>query len=393
MKAVRLLMRCMIVLWAASPLLVRAQENVYDLKAGYYHFDKILPSQLDQRMPHKGKFVDGLGWKDEAGQHALFLCYDAKPQENSRDIYLYQYCEVGGSVQLVWDIQDFGGALCEMTFVDNSLQIIDLDQDGIMEACFMYQNRCDGLDPYVTKMMLMKGGQKLAIRGKFSVEDHAELEKTIDPVVAQQPAIFKNFMLMNWNEFKNSEFEYSKSILYKTASFIVLKREYLLASGGTEFQVLDLNGLPLPLAKGMQEKIGQAVSLDLMPDRKQLLYASLQGVGTYNPETKVETAFMTFLEDTEAISTVTWSPDKTKIAFTALNPQQYPQSTRIFVLTLGPEGMVKKEKYDAKLMYMAASNWVVESPRFKDNNVLEYREMLVEEGDIKEGPVKRIFLE
>jgi hypothetical protein len=381
----------LLVLLNITTLRVYAQD--YFSMSGGYFFDKVTENTLDARMAHKGQLMDGLSWKDESGENVLFVCYDAVAAQQKRDIYVYQYRKVGDKCSLVWDIQDFGGNLCEMTFIDNSLQLIDLDNDGILEACFMYQNRCDGNDPTVTKMMLLKDGKKLAIRGKFALEDGKELEKTIDPVVAQFPPIFKNFMLMNWNEFKEGEFEFAKSVHIRTKDYIVLKREYQLASGGTSYQLLDLNGLPLPLGNGMVEKINYPHEVALMPDRKTLLYSGIRGVGTYDPVSKVENVWMTFFEDTEAVSSLVWSPDKTKIAFTALNLTQYPQKTRIFVLTCNGNKMGKKEKFDAKLLHMAASDWVVESPRFKDNHTLQYVEMVIVDNETGEGEVKTIVLE
>jgi hypothetical protein len=369
-----------------------SQEDYYDIKAGYYGYDKILANELPSAMSHKGKFLDGVRWKDESGSNCLLLCYDTQA-DGKRDIYLYQYREVGGKTSLVWDIQDFGSTGCKMTFVLNSLQLLDLDFDGVLEACFMYQNECENNDVAVTKLMLLKDGKKLAIRGKFNLRDNTEIEKQVDPVVADFPAIFKNFMLLQWNEFKRADASYSKSILYHADGYKVMQKEYLEASGGTEFQLLDPNGLPLKMPKEMESKINYANSMHLMPDRKTLCYGSLAGVGMYDPLTKTDVAFVTFLPSTEAVSQLVFSPDRNKIAFTALNPAEYPQNTRIFVLTIDNNSLVKKDKYDGALMYMAASNWVVEAPIFKDNRTLEYVEKVIRDNEVMEGDLKTIVLE
>lgn len=393
MKAWRFILALGLVFLAAVPSWALAQADGIDLKAGYFSMAQIGEADLAKEMVHKGQFIEGVNWKDEGGSNFLLLCYDTPSGTQQGDIYVYQYRAVGGKISLVWDIQDFGSAACAMRFVNHSLQLVDLDQDGLLECCFMYQNECEGPAPRVTKLMLMKNGQKLAIRGTFSAENEAELEKTFDPVVAQYSAIFKNFMLMNWNEFKRGEFEYSKSIRYKTDEFIVLEKEYLMASGGTEYQILELNGLPMPIARGMEDKIREPVSLQLMPDRKHLIYCSLKGVGIYDPISKVEQSFMTFFDDTEAVSGIVWSPDKRKVAFTALNRTQYPQATKVFVLTLDGNNVVKKDKYDAKLFYMAASDWVVDAPRWRDNATLEFTEMVIKKGEPTEGGLKTIVVQ
>ena len=361
------------------------------IQLGWIH-NHIKASELDPKMEHKGDFVDGVRWQDEAGEQTFFLCYDQREKEMARDIYLYQYSKVGSTVKLVWDIKDFSGALCSETFIFNSLQLVDFDQDGVLEACFIYQNQCDGLDPYTTKMMLMVNGKKLAIRGKFAVEDGAEVEQKIDPIVAQYPKLYKNFMLMVWNDFKTQELEYERTIKYKTSDVVVLEKEYLMASGGTEYELLDLDGIPLPLSKTLTEKINWASTLDLMPDRKNLLYASTKGIGIYDPVARKDQSLMTFFEDTDAISQIVWSPDRSKIAFAALNRVQYPKATKIFVLTLKGNELVKKEKFDVKTFYMAASIWVVDGPKFIDNQTLEYIEHVNHEDDPEKGPRKTISL-
>jgi hypothetical protein len=364
----------------------------YAMGEGYY-FPRVLKGKVDARMAHKGQFEEGLTWKDASGDNTLILCYDRKEQQQQRDIYVYQYRVADGKCSLVWDLQDFGSPLCEMTMVPNSLQLIDLDNDGILEACFMYQNLCDGLDPYVTKLMLFKGGEKLAVRGKFSVEEREELERTVDTKAAQYPPVFKNFMLLNWEEFKEEDgLRYAKSVAFRTKDYMVLEKEYLLASGGTEYQLLDADGMPMAMPKGMDEKIQWPEALDMLPDGRTLLYADVTGVGTYDPVTQKETVFMTFLEGTEAVSMLSWSPDGRKFAFVALNPNEYPEGTRVFVITLAGNAMAGKEKFDAQVMRMAASDWVVEPVKFRDNLTIEYGEMVVDEEGVREGEVRVIKL-
>lgn len=383
---------CLLALAFGNSLNAFAQDYT-EIKAGYYDFDKILPETRNPAMSVPGTFEDGVEWTDASGLNALLLSYDTDGAQHKRDIYINLYHENDGKVSKVWDIQDFGAADCKMTFVTNSLQVIDLDNDGMKEVSFMYQSECSNSDTSITKLMLMHKGEKLAIRGKFSHTHLTEFERNIDPSVAKQPAIFKNFMLMNWNEFKKvGEYEYTKSIRYRTSKFILLEKEYMLAAGGTNYQLLDMNGLPMACPTGMKEKIEQAVSLDVMPDGETLLYASLLGVGTYDPVTKTEYSFMTFLPETEAISVVAWSPDKTKIAFTTLNQTQYPQHTKINVITLDGNRMVKKDKYDAALLYMAASDWVVQAPEFRNDHTIVYVERKVGEDGQDEGPVKQIQL-
>ncbi len=351
-----------------------SQDDFFDISAGYFQYEGISESGLEPGMAIKGKFRDGVQWKDESGLNTVVLSYDVFPDQGKRDIYVYQFRKVGGKVSLVWDIQDFGTAQCKMTFVDHSLQILDLDFDGTMEIGFMYVNACEGPDAQVTKLMLLKDGKKLAIRGKFTIEDHVETEKIIDPVVAQYPAIFKNFMLKQWKEYKAGVLEYANYSLDKANGFLHLQREYLDASGGTTDELFDLNGLPMRTAPEMEKKIREADVVEITPDRSGVLVGNITGLSYYNPVEKLEQILVTFLENTAAISILAWSPDKSKVAFTTLNFEEYPKASRIFVLTLANNSVVKKQRFDVPIMYMAAGDWVVEAPKFLDNHTLEYEE-------------------
>lgn len=367
-------------------------QNVSFFGQGYYDCTHLKAENVDKRMVHKGTFEEGLSWKDKSGLNTVLLCHDEHPKQQSRDIYLYQYRISGDQCELVWDIQDFGGPGCKMTFVGTSLQLIDLDRDGIREVGFMYQNDCASDAPFTAKLMLLKGGEKLAIRGKFSQRDRVEIEQNLDPKIAQFPPIFKHFMEMNWDEFKSGDLEYAKSVLIHTDDCIVMQEEELFASGGTSFLLLNPDGTPMKLVPEMAEKIQWASGLELMADGKTLLYASLKGIGAFDPTNQTDDAYLTFLPTTEAISSLSWSPDGTKVAFTALNPTEYPLGTKIFVLTLSGNKMIKKDKFDAKLMYMAASSWVVEAPRFLDDHTLAYTEMVIDEEGPREGETKTISL-
>lgn len=357
--------------------------------------ETITAQDLKPSMQLTGEFTDGIKWKDKSGENYFILTYQPgkDPKVPQRDLYVYQYRVTTSGTSLAWKIQDFSGALCEMEFIYNSLQIIDLDGDGTMEACFMYQNQCDGLDPWQTKLMFFKDGKKFAIRGSFDPESQKQVSKTIDPEVTNAPGIFRQFMLLNWEEFAGGEFEFTKSVALRSEKYIVLDYEYCFASGGTSYRILKTDGTALTLPVTLAEKYQYASTLELMPDGKSLFYASTKGVGILDPILGKDTPFMTFLETTESISGVSWSPDYTRLAFAALN-FSYPKRTRVFVLDIQGNMMVRKQQFDVPVFHMAASEWVVSAPRLNDlRDRVYFQEMDLSGDGPVEGPEKMILLD
>jgi Tol biopolymer transport system component len=114
------------------------------------------------------------------------------------------------------------------------------------------------------------------------------------------------------------------------------------------------------------------------------------GVGIVEPASGKVSTLMTFLGDTEGLSMLNWSPDKKKVAFVALNHAQYPKMTRIFVLTLEGNTLVKKEKYDAPVFAMAAADWAINPVEFVDNKTIRFTTITSE---AEEGPEQKIILE
>ena len=294
----------------------------------------------------------------------------------SSDLHVYQYLVNGNNPVLEWDIQDFGGNLCDVVLVEESIQMLDLNSDGFKEVSFLYQQRCDGLDPYVTKQMVISKSKKYAVRGKLAVEDGAQLEKNFDPAFDGASPAFRSFANMEWDEFVQNGSPASTKALYEEGhGWAILAHKDLLTSGGTTFSLLDQTGKLPPMPEKVRSALTTAADVNVIPGQDAMLILSLaQGALVYEPKTGTATSLLTFLGDTEALSTLAWSPSSKQVAFSALNQAQYPEKTKIFVLKLDGLKLISKEKYDAPVMYMAASNWVVYPVEFEGEQALKYEQ-------------------
>lgn len=327
-------------------------------------------------MPYKGELIHQQRFTDKGGENVLLISTIEHPKEQRNDIFAYQYRIVGGKPTLLWDIQDFSTALCNMAVAESSIQVIDLDQDGLNEVSLFYQQRCDGLDPYVTKLLLHSQGKKYAIRGLIGVEEGEVIEKNPDPANASAPAPIRNFMEQEWAEFTREGMVISaKHIELIGKGFRVLALEDLTAGGGITYELQNSDGSTTGLDAELLKAVRNSDAVTMTADKGTLIYASVsKGLGAYTASTKTTTSFMTFFTDTEQLSALAWSPSGKQLAFIALNTAQYPQRTRVFVLTIEGGKMTRKDKYDVPTAYTAAADWSIDPLTWIDAQTLEYNE-------------------
>jgi len=136
---------------------------------------------LPPEISVKGKFIEGLKWKDKNGVNILILSFkgtidEKTPYGDVRSIFLYgeQYVVNNGSVKLLWDIIDFEKA-CDFSasltgngFIENSTTITDLDQDGITETLIAYKLVCRGEPwPAQMKILIHENNVKYGLRGSM----------------------------------------------------------------------------------------------------------------------------------------------------------------------------------------------------------------------------------
>lgn len=343
-------------------------------------------------MPFKGELLHQERFHDNSGENVILVSSIDYPKEQRNDLFAYHYRIAGAKPTLVWDIQDFSTPLCNLAVADGGIQVIDLDQDGVSEVSVLYQQRCDGLDPYVTKLILHSNGKKYAIRGLFAVEDGSEIEKKPDPANAGAAPAMRTFMEATWAEFARKQVVISEPFMYEVVGegsrvlkveeldggsnhYHVLTLELLDAGGGLTYDIENATGGTNGIDAELLAALQRSDAITMTKDKGTLIYASVsKGIGAFEAATKVKTSFMTFFTDTEQLSELAWSPDGKQLAFIALNTAQYPQRTRVFVLTIEGGKMTRKDKYDVPCAYMAAADWSIEPLKWIDGKTLEYKE-------------------
>ncbi|MCB9231890.1 MAG: hypothetical protein H6581_09520 [Bacteroidia bacterium] len=329
-------------------------------------------ASLPKDLIFKGDFQAAVSWEEKGGKAWLVVSGIDHEAEGKNDLYVCQYKEAGGSLNQVWEIKDFSAPGNQVVMVNNSLQVLDLDGDGLMETSFIYHFPGLNQAAEAIKLMLHTQGKKLAIRGSNPFLDNLIPEKNIDPAVDEFPLYFKNFISGEWDEYmQHGEVTYTKRMLAIQPRFRLMELEYLMASGGTSYQLLDPQGNPLDLAGEGEEQINYASELVLSQDQQVIYFAYPQGIGRWDCREKAITTLATLFDDTEAVSSFDFSPSGRKMAFFALN-SNYPEGTRLFVLTLDGAKVEHKQKLDLPTFRMAAAAWYLDGPIFIDENTIEY---------------------
>jgi hypothetical protein len=154
----------------------------------------------------ESKVVDSISWEDKGGSHVITIYEEIsgvyfEPNWKSK-VIVEKKTLLKKISKLSWDIKDFSmNSAQKVNYVLGSLNIFDIDNDGIMESIFTYAIKSDGLDPDKIKQMVHKGDVKFAIRGNVPKElfDIDEYNFKIDSEYSSQPIELMIFSLNHWN--------------------------------------------------------------------------------------------------------------------------------------------------------------------------------------------------
>lgn len=170
---------------------------------------------LPHSLKYPGKVKDILQWTDKQGRHLLLLSEAIKVSRNAAlakdaELYAGHYLDVGGNWELQWKVSDFERG-CPLdvgaTFILESVEITDLDKDGISEVSFMYRTFCTGgIDPHSLKLIMYAGNKKLAIRGETLVRLPQQPayggSTTMDSSFQAVSRELKDFALDQWDKYR-----------------------------------------------------------------------------------------------------------------------------------------------------------------------------------------------
>jgi len=135
------------------------------------------------RIPYNGVFIDGVRWKDTKGNHVVF--YSATGLYDSRDpdpgdginseifAYHYTYDDNPDYAKRVWMFEE-SVLNCPLAtileFLDQSLRITDLNNNGDAEIWFVYRGGCTGdITPFGMSIVMYERDKKYMVDGEVQV--------------------------------------------------------------------------------------------------------------------------------------------------------------------------------------------------------------------------------
>ena len=148
-----------------------------------------------------------LRFTDKDGAHLVRFALGAKRQKKTEEGYtrdrdLHVTHTVG--TREVWKAKDFVKQCefdLELEFLDNSIEVTDLDDDGIAVVSFLYKLGCrSDVSPLEVKLLMYEGKTKYALRGE-SYERVGETEYmggTFKPDFGDAPPAFLEFAKAKW---------------------------------------------------------------------------------------------------------------------------------------------------------------------------------------------------
>lgn len=173
-----------------------------------------MDTDIDQsKTPYLGELRNSASWTDKNGFNTLIISGKDAVNEENAELFAYVYVEKDGETKKLWQINDFVNGPCDRDIypVPNSLEIVDLDEDGVAENLFMYilADNCDA-SPVSTKLMMHSGETKLVIRGLtktflYPVPEVMAEAKKIDPAFDTANPIFKVYASGKWDTYVQKE--------------------------------------------------------------------------------------------------------------------------------------------------------------------------------------------
>ncbi|MCB0705381.1 MAG: hypothetical protein KDC34_08735 [Saprospiraceae bacterium] len=328
----------------------------------------VAENELPRGIRFHGAFTNAVKWKESNGLHYVIVSEVLDPEADKNAMFVCHWLHQGRSTILLWSIRDFAKSGGRVQFDDRSLQLLDIDADQQLETCFFYSIREQDPTQNQLKLMLHDGAEKLALRGNLTPGN-----ANFDPAFDNKPDLFRHFADFQWQRYlKEGEAAWFDEILFRNDQTVLVRQEYLFASGGYSYQLFTPDFTPSLSDPKQQELISLAEEVSLFPDESGLLIFSLPYIMYFDLRTGALSELMQVFPNSGGISGATWAADGVKCAFVVFNPEDYPLATRLFVLELNGAEVIQKEKYDIPVQYYAASVMVVSTVRFLDSNRIAY---------------------
>lgn len=185
--------------------------------------EKIDSTQFPSAVKYEGFVKNAVRWKDKFGDNIVITTetgyhinkkFEHETEDGSdAELFAYHFIVSGNEVKQTWRVYDFISD-CPVdivaSFVKNSFQVTDLNNNGIAETWLMYKTTCHGdVSPCDMKIIMYEGNQKYAMRGESRVQvglyDNGEKqfiggEFKLDENLKKGPKAFKEFALKLWKD-------------------------------------------------------------------------------------------------------------------------------------------------------------------------------------------------
>lgn len=181
---------------------------------------RIDSAQVPKALKYKGNFKEGFQWKDKTGEYIVFTSETGvyinesfQHENDGSDAEVFAQCYSLGNNQLVWKVNDFIKDCMvdiDAAFKTNTLNVTDLDKNGIAEVWMMYELACKGdVSPSDLKVIMYEGKQKFAMRGQTKIRTGIENQGkpifeggsyTFDKAFKEGPKVFRDHAEKLWNK-------------------------------------------------------------------------------------------------------------------------------------------------------------------------------------------------
>lgn len=331
--------------------------------------------KLPKSLAYPGDFQFALQWM-ESGKRQVLIASEVKhPTELRNELHLRQYGFGNGRYGVVWNLKEFAPKLCHVKLFASSLQIIDLDGDGKHEVSFAYQVDHREGEPTVKKAILYQNGAKHAIRGKFSAEDGKEIESEADSAIAADSSAIAWFLQKEWERINEDREAFMHYIRQRGEGWFLLESRSISGLTRVFYDLRQSNGQILEMADSLRTRLQYARAI--YPTQEGgLMYVSDQGIGAINPGIGKVHSILELPGNTEGVSPAAWSPDRSMAALVVLNVDEYPKSTRLFVMEMHPDGSPGQvHEIDVLVSHYGFDDWKIEPPVFVNDSTLKVLEV------------------
>lgn len=158
------------------------------------------------KLKTDGEIVMRKFWRDANGENVVLFT------KKDDELFVYHYSIMEDNVKQLRRVYDFVKG-CEfdlfLNFIDNSIGVTDIDQNGIGEITFAYHKDCiSDVSPKGLNLLMLENGEKYIIRGTTTIDMPGELvegSKTVDASFSKAPASFLNHANEVWDRVKTEK--------------------------------------------------------------------------------------------------------------------------------------------------------------------------------------------